>query len=95
MWIFFEQNTSSNVTIFTQSETLKYLYLLFESSDVIPLDRESLELLLLNIDLIHISTGYVLNTEVRTHTTNSLTAAYTLQAHPLPIFEPQIPTSSA
>ena len=32
---------------FMQSETLKYLYLLFESSDVIPLDRESLKLRLL------------------------------------------------
>jgi hypothetical protein len=50
-----------------QSETLKYLYLLFDNSDIIPLDREFHLLRMCKIcaNLICVSlAGYVLNTEV-------------------------------
>jgi len=45
-----------------QSETLKYLYLLFSDNNLIPLDREFVAAPLHHV-LTQTYTGYVLNTE--------------------------------
>ena len=58
---------SSGLNTDFQSETLKYLYLLFDNSDVIPLDREFcfLRIRKIGANLICVPlAGYVLNTEV-------------------------------
>lgn len=52
-----------------QSETLKYLYLLFADESVLPLSSESIACLHMHGVDTRVGTEYVLNTEVRSSPT--------------------------